>query len=120
ASGPHMALLAALTAGMAEFEGTGGNPTTPSNVQAAVAMAVPADLLALTPENKVTVGKFLGSIPEQNAEAWRRASPISHARPDGPPVLLLTEPTTIPFLPASRRILPSRTAGRAQLQRSIF
>jgi arylsulfatase A len=88
-SGAHMALLAALTAGMAEFEGTGGNPATPSNVQAAVAMAVPADLLALTPENKLTVGKFLGSIPEQNAEAWRRASPISHARPDGPPVLLL-------------------------------
>lgn len=88
-SGAYMALLAGLTAGRAEFEGTGGNPTTPSKVQAVVAMAVPADLLALTPENKLTVGRFLGSMPEQNLEAWRRASPIRHTRPDGPPVLLL-------------------------------
>jgi arylsulfatase A len=88
-SGAHMALLAALTSGIAEFEGAGGNPNTPSHVQSVVAMAVPANLLALSPENKLAVGRFLGSTPEQDAETWRRASPIAHARPDGPPVLLL-------------------------------
>lgn len=88
-SGAHMALLAALTAGTAEFEGSGGNSNTSSKVQGVVAMGVPADLLALSPDNKLTVGKFLGSTPEQDAEKWRLASPINHISADGPPVLLL-------------------------------
>lgn len=88
-SGAHMALLAALTAGTAEFEGSGGNSNASSKVQSVVAMAVPADLLALSPANQLTVGKFLGSTPEQDREKWRLASPIDNIRPDGPPVLLL-------------------------------
>jgi acetyl esterase/lipase len=52
-------------------------------------MAVPADLLTLTARNKLTVGEFLVSTPEQDNRKWRWASPINHIRPDGPPVLLL-------------------------------
>ena len=88
-SGAHMALLVGLTQGIAEFEGNGGNADTSSAVQAVVAMAVPADLLTLTDANKLTVGKFLHAMPEQDSEKWRWASPVNHIRRDGPQVLLL-------------------------------
>ena len=52
-------------------------------------MAVPADLLTLTEDNKRAVGKFLHATPEDDPEKWRLASPANHVRRDGPPVLLL-------------------------------
>lgn len=88
-SGAHMALLVGLTSGIAEFEGNGGNAGVSSKVQGVVAMAVPANLLALSDGNKLTVAKFLHATPEEDSEKWRRASPMSHIRSDGPPVLLL-------------------------------
>lgn len=88
-SGAHMALLAGLTQGIAEFEGNGGSPDTSSRIQGVVAMAVPADLLTLTAANKLTVGEFLGSTPEQDKDKWGWASPVNHVRRDGPSVLLL-------------------------------
>jgi acetyl esterase/lipase len=88
-SGAHMALLAGLTQGIPEFEGNGGHADTSSEIQGVVAMAVPADLLTLTADNKLTVGKFLHATPEQDNEKWQWASPVNHIRSDGPPVLLL-------------------------------
>lgn len=88
-SGAHMALLVGLTQGIAEFEGKGGNADTSSAVQGVVAMAVPADLLTLTDNNKRAVEKFLHAMPEQDNEKWRWASPVNHIRRDGPPVLLI-------------------------------
>jgi len=88
-SGAHMALLVGLTSGIAEFEGNGGNADVSSKVQGVVAMAVPANLLTLSDGNKRTVGKFLHATPEQDNEKWQWASPMSHIRSDGPPVLLL-------------------------------
>src|SRR5262252_1200110 len=88
-SGAYMALFVGLTHGIAEFEGDGGNPGISSAVQAVVAMAVPADLLALSETNKQTVGKFLHAMPEEDPVKWQLASPINHIRSGGPPVLLL-------------------------------
>jgi acetyl esterase/lipase len=88
-SGAYMALLAGLTTGVPEFEGDGGNAGISSEIQAVVAMAVPADLLALSADNKLIVGDFLHTTPEQGNQTWRWASPVNHIRPDGPPVLLL-------------------------------
>ena len=88
-SGAYMALLAGLTSGIAEFEGKGGNADVPSKVQGIVAMAVPANLLTLSDGNKLTVGEFLHATPDQDSEKWRWASPVTHIRNDGPPVLLL-------------------------------
>lgn len=112
-SGAHMALLAALTAGTPEFEGKGANPNTSSKIQRVVAMAVPADLLALSPDNKLTVGKFLGSTPEQDEAKWRLASPINHIRPDGPPVLLLhgTDDDSVPTSQSTKFANLYRAAG---------
>ncbi|TMP91115.1 MAG: alpha/beta hydrolase [Verrucomicrobia bacterium] len=88
-SGAHMALLAGLTAGVAELEGNGGHEDVSSQIQAVVAMATPADLLSLSANNKRTVGTFLHVTPEQDAEMWRWASPVNHVTAGGPPVLLL-------------------------------
>lgn len=88
-SGAHMALLAGLTAGVAEFEGNGGHEDVSSQIQAVVSMATPADLLSLSANNKRTVGTFLHVTPEQDEEKWRWASPVNHITAGGPPVLLL-------------------------------
>ena len=52
-------------------------------------MATPTDLLALSANNKLTVGAFLQATPEEDIEKWRWASPINHINRDGPPLLLL-------------------------------
>jgi len=88
-SGAHMALLAGLTARVAEFEGNGGHEDVSSQIQAVVSMATPADLLSLSANNKRTVGTFLHVTPEQDEEKWRWASPVNHITAGGPPVLLL-------------------------------
>jgi len=88
-SGAHMALLAGLTAGVPEFEGSGGHTDVSSQIQAVVAMATPADLLSLSENNKRTVGTFLHATPEQDEQKWRWASPVNHVTRGGPPVLLL-------------------------------
>lgn len=88
-SGAHMALLAGLTAGVAEFEGNGGNADASSQIQRVVAMATPADLLRLSANNRLTVGTFLHATPEEDREKWRWASPVNHVSRGGPPVLLL-------------------------------
>jgi acetyl esterase/lipase len=88
-SGAHMALLTALTPGLSEFEGEGGNIGVSSEIEGVVAMAVPADLLSLTSDNQLTVGQFLRATPQTNVVLWRFASPVSHIESTGPPVLLL-------------------------------
>jgi acetyl esterase/lipase len=88
-SGAHMALLAGLTAKVAEFEGDGGHVDTSSDIQSVVAMATPADLLSLNANNKLTVGTFLHATPEEDEKRWRWASPLNHITSQGPRVLLL-------------------------------
>jgi len=77
-SGAHMALLAGLTAGVSEFEGKGGTPDISSSIQGVVAMATPADLLALSPDNQETVAKFLHATAGEDRSKWQWASPINH------------------------------------------
>jgi acetyl esterase/lipase len=88
-SGAHMALLAGLTAGLPEFEGYGGHPDISSDIQGVVAMATPADLLTLSPDNQETVAKFLHATASEDLSKWQWASPINHVTRNGPPVLLL-------------------------------
>jgi acetyl esterase/lipase len=88
-SGAHMALLVGLSAGVAEFEGAGGHDDTSSVVQAVVAMATPADLLALGKDNTSAVAKFLHATPEEDRAKWQFASPVNHITSKGPRVLLL-------------------------------
>ena len=89
-AGGHLALLAAGTPGLADFEGTGGHPGVPTDVAAAVAIyaptrlpRVPTDLFA-TPaqlERRADGGEV--------EEAARLASPVTHVAGDFPPTLLI-------------------------------
>jgi acetyl esterase/lipase len=98
-SGAHMALLAGLTGGVAEFEGNGGHADTSSEIQGVVAMATPADLLSLSDNNKRTVGTFLHATPEEDSGKWQWASPVNHIARGGPAVLLLhgADDDSVPF-----------------------
>jgi pectinesterase len=87
-----MALLAGITPNLDELEGHGGNANVSSSVQAVVAMATPADLLSLSPENQQTVAKFLHATAEQDRAKWLFASPMHHIAENeraGPEILLL-------------------------------
>jgi len=88
-SGAHMALLAGLTPEVSELEGKGGNIGVSSEIDGVVTMALPADLLDLSSDNQLIVGKFLQATPQTNQSLWRFASPVNHIGRSGPPVLLL-------------------------------
>jgi acetyl esterase/lipase len=112
-SGAHMALLAGLTAGVAEFEGNGGHAHASSQIQGVVAMATPADLLSLSANNKRTVGTFLHATPEEDNQKWRWASPVNHITRGGPPVLLLhgAEDDSVPSSQSVDFVCRYRQAG---------
>lgn len=106
-AGAHLALLAAGTAGVADFEGEGGNAGVDSSVAAVVAVYAPT--LFFDGEHES------GGIPFQalvesggDAESVRLASPVRHVDANFPPTLLIhgTSDTTVP-VSASLRMYES-------------
>ena len=92
-AGGHLSTMLAVTRPEDGLEG-GGWAGESSAVQAAVAVCAPMDLREpLTPppaeEPDPVVVRFLGSAAVVNADAARRASPISYVRKDLPPILLI-------------------------------
>jgi acetyl esterase/lipase len=81
-AGAHLALLAAGTAGLAEFEGEGGNPGVSTAVAAAIAIYAPTDFSAGVGGGRVLVG-------DAGEEAARLASPVTHIDSSFPPTLLI-------------------------------
>jgi acetyl esterase/lipase len=95
-AGAHLALLAAGTAGIADFEGDGGNP----GVSAAVAA-----VLAVYPPTLLFHGPFqrggtplMALSPAASADVAAAASPLSYVTADFPPTLLIhgTNDETVP------------------------
>lgn len=85
-AGGHLAALAALTGDAPAEPPTGRGVLGPSSaVQAAVAFYPVTDLLAMEQEAPGLL--LLG--PTADAEVARQASPLHHARPDGPPLLVV-------------------------------
>ena len=84
-AGAHLALMAAGTAGVAEFEGDGGNPDVSSAVAAAIGIYPPTDLRTPRELSGVRSGLMGGS---DSPEARRAASPITYAA-SFPPTLLI-------------------------------
>jgi len=86
-AGGHLALLLAGTAGIAEFEGEGGNAGVPTHVGACISYYGPAQLYrrgeALEPFMETLFGRGA------DVEVARRASPIEYAA-KMPPTLLIT------------------------------
>jgi acetyl esterase/lipase len=99
-AGAHLAALLATTAGLPEFEGTGGNTGQSSSVSAAICLAGPYDL-ALGYRHSGTQRKaegdtvrlllesLLGGSLDQLPDAYRLASPISHVGPITAPLMLI-------------------------------
>jgi acetyl esterase/lipase len=88
-AGAHLALLAAGTSNIQEFEGSGGNEGISTAVAAVVAVFPPT--LFFTGEERVHGGTPARALMGESAteEAARLAGPISHAGPAFPPTFLL-------------------------------
>jgi pectinesterase len=108
-SGAHMALLAGLTDDR-ELEGSGGNNTVSSRVQAVVAMATPTDLRRLDAGGGSVVTRFLHASPALNPKLWDRASPVNHVHAGGPSILLMHGT-------ADEAVLPEQSSSFADLYR---
>lgn len=81
-AGAHLALMAAGTPNVPEFEGDGGNPGVGTEVAAAIAFYAPA---VLDPSSQVIRDLLGGHDPE----LARAASPVMYVSPSFPPTMLL-------------------------------
>ncbi len=87
-AGGHLALMVAGTPHVAEFEGEGGNAGVPTGVAAAIAFYAPTMLARPGGVLNQVVRLLLGhDAPEARVA---EASPITYARADFPPTMLLT------------------------------
>ena len=87
-AGAHLALLAAGTPNLSEFEGDGGNAGAGTQVAAAVGFYAPTVLYGGTPQAQEHFGFLFG--PGYGEATARAASPIDHASASFPPALLIT------------------------------
>ena len=92
-AGGVLAGLLGTTAGIAEFEGDGGNPGFSSRVQAVAVMNGTTDLVARYEWNRGHsavrfMEDFLGATYEEDPNLWVKASPITHVGPESAPFFL--------------------------------
>ena len=88
-AGGHLALMAAYTSEIEEFEGTGGNAEISSRVQAVINLYGPTDLTTESAREQSAVVDFLGKSYEESPNSYLQASPVFHVTPDDPPTLIL-------------------------------
>jgi acetyl esterase/lipase len=86
-AGGHLALVAAGTADVPELEGDGGHAGAGTAVNACIAVYPPTVLTADHPEADVRAVSMITDRP--SPEVARQASPVTYARPDFPPTLLV-------------------------------
>jgi acetyl esterase/lipase len=125
-AGGHLACLLGAITSKDGLEGDLGHADQSSAVQAVVSYYGPTDLASLhkdlatggpldVPQRwlKASLEAWLGGTPEQQAERYRQASPISYARRSGPPTLLLhgTADRLVPCEQSRRYAWKLREAG---------
>ncbi|MDX2149617.1 MAG: alpha/beta hydrolase fold domain-containing protein [Bryobacteraceae bacterium] len=89
-AGGHLALMLGVTAGVAEFEGTGPHREQSSAVQCVVNYFGPSDLAQAyrsSEEAAQVLPMFLGGDVNHNLRAHRLASPLSWVTPQAAPTL---------------------------------
>jgi acetyl esterase/lipase len=108
-AGGHLALLAAGTRGLGEFEGDRGNATVSSEVAGVVGVAPVADLTEWA--RRPTMAKLFGENPP--AQIVKAASPIAHVNGSYPPTLLVhgTADTRVPHAMTMRMYQALEQAG---------
>jgi acetyl esterase/lipase len=95
-AGAHLALLAAGTPSVEEWQGEGGNPGIATHVAAAIGIYTPT-LFSHGPRARGAVP--LGALSDaDDEEVARLASPVTHVGPHFPPTMLIhgTSDTTVP------------------------
>ncbi len=119
-AGGQLALLVGMVEDHAIFRDE-SFPGVRSDVQAVVAIYAPTDLAALWKEGgwitrRLGIG-YLGCPPDQCPDKWREASPITHARGDTPPILILhgDQDRVVPISQADRLHSALKAAGAPSL-----
>lgn len=102
-AGAHLSLMAALTNGVSEFEGSiGENLDKSSHVDAAINYFGHSDFLSLSPnhfQSSSSTGQLLGCTILSCPDRARKASPITYIDHDDPPIITFhgTADPTVPF-----------------------
>ena len=121
-AGAHLAMLLGTTEASDGLEGSGGNPTQSSKVNAVVSYFGPVDLSlpASSPESVGWVKDFVGASLSEKPEAYKRASPLSYVSKGDAPMLLYqgTSDPLVSLLHATRMaeaMEKAKVPGRVQL-----
>lgn len=90
-AGGHLSLLVGLTDPESKLEGESGHPDESSRVQAVVNVYGPTEMASCYEKSSVAwiFRLFLGGTPDEAADAYRQASPLTYVTADDPPVLTL-------------------------------
>lgn len=115
-AGGHLALMVGLAGPDAKLEGEGGNADASSRVQAVVSWFGPADFASGHEHFEGGPGAeqaFLGGAYEEKKDVWVRASPVTHASKDDPPVLMIhgARDDTVPLDQSKRMLAALEEAG---------
>ena len=96
-AGGHLTALLATSHGVDELEGSGGNPSHSSRIQAAVPMGAQTDFLSErtreVSKERLIWKQFMGGSQQERPKAYRLASPLEHLDKDDPPCLFITGET---------------------------
>lgn len=88
-AGGHLALLAGCADEAAGLEGKSGYAKVSSRVQAVCSWFGPSDFSKAGAVSEDPVALFLGGTREEKPEAYAKASPVTYASKDDPPVLMV-------------------------------
>ncbi|MCB9924847.1 MAG: alpha/beta hydrolase [Planctomycetaceae bacterium] len=114
-AGGHLSLLVGLTDNKSNLEGDGGNSDQSSRVQAVVNVFGPTDMAACHKTSVVAwiFRLFMGGTPDETAETYTAASPITYVSKDDPPVLTLhgDRDTLVPIAQATTLDEKMKAAG---------
>ena len=90
-AGGHLSLLVGLTDSKSKLEGDGSNPDQSSRVQAVVNVFGPTNMAACHKTSSVAwiFRLFMGGTPDESADTYKAASPVTYVSKDDPPVLSL-------------------------------
>lgn len=90
-AGAHLAMMLAVSTGVSEYQGSGGNEGFSSEVNCLVLFNGEYDLWDLVKKNSLIepMAWFIGGTPEECPEKYDELSSIKRLHKDTPPVLLL-------------------------------
>jgi acetyl esterase/lipase len=91
-AGGHLSLLVGVAGSVKKFDGSGGNPDVPSQVQAVVNYFGPTDLARMYAYNKQVdrlLSTLVGGTPQERADEYKVASPVTYVTKDVCPILTI-------------------------------